>query len=234
MSSLDSAITTAAASLVAQGKVLGVTADNIANLSTPGYKRGEVSIVSGVSQIPEIFLRRDLSQGAIAPTGNPNDLAIAGNGFFQVTLPNGGVAFTRAGEFGLSASAVMVDVNGNPVVGPTQTNPAGGPVTVSASGVVSQTVNGTSQVLGQIDLATFPNAGGLSAESGNLLSPSAASGQPVPGGDGSRIIQGAVEAPNVDLAQELITMITAKAVYTASARVITTADSMEKRLLQIV
>ena len=175
-----------------------------------------------------------MSQGAIAPTGNPNDLAINGPGFFEVSLPNGGVAFTRSGAFGLSAASVMVDLNGNPVVGPIQTNPAGGPVSVSASGVVSQTVNGTAQVLGQIDLATFPNAGGLSAESGNLFSPSNASGQPVPGSNGSQIVQGAVETPNVDLAQELITMITAKTVYTASARVITTADSMEKTLLTIV
>jgi flagellar basal-body rod protein FlgG len=234
MSSLNSAITTGVASLIAQGEVLGTVADNIANLSTAGYKRAEATIVSGVSQIPEVFLRRDMSQGAIAPTGNPNDLAINGNGFFEVSLPNGGVAFTRNGAFGLSASAVMVDLNGNPVVGPIQTSPTGGPVTVSASGVVSQTVNGAQQVLGQIDLATFPNAGGLSAESGNLFSPSNASGQPVPGGDGSQIVQGAIETPNVDLAQELITMITAKAVYTASARVITTAASMEKTLLQIV
>jgi flagellar basal-body rod protein FlgG len=234
MSSLDSALLTAAASMVAQGTVLGVTADNIANLYTPGYKRGEATIVSGVGQIPEIFLRRDMSQGAIVPTGNPNDLAINGNGFFEVAQPNGTVGFTRDGSFGVSANAVMVDLNGNPVVGPIQTNPAGGAVTVSSSGVVSQTVNGSPQVLGQIELATFANPGGLGPESGNLFSPTGASGQPVAGGDGSQVIQGAVEAPNVDLSQELITMITAKAVYTASARVITTADSMEKTLLQIV
>lgn len=231
--SLDSALLTAAASLVAQGDVLGVTADNIANLYTPGYKRGEATLVSGVTQIPEVFLRRDMSQGAIVPTGNPSDLAISGNGFFQVTQPNGTVGFTRDGAFGVSATAVMVDLNGNPVVGPIQVNPAGGPVTVSSTGVVSQTVNGTQQVLGQVELASFANPGGLSSESGNFFGQSAASGQPVAGGDGSQIIQGAVEAPNVDLAQELITMITAKAVYTASARVITTADSMEKTLLQI-
>jgi flagellar basal-body rod protein FlgG len=234
MPGLDSAINTAVGSLIAQGTVLGVTADNIANALTPGYKRGEAAIVSGVSQIPEVFLRRDMSQGAIAPTGNPNDLAINGNGFFQVTLPNGQVAFTRSGEFGLSAAAVMVDLNGNPVVGPIQTNPAGGPITVASDGVVSQTVNGASQVLGQLQLASFANAGGLSAQSGNLFVQTVASGQPVSGADGSQIVQGAVETPNVSLDQELVTMITAKAVYQASARVITTADNMEKRLLQIV
>jgi len=231
--SLDSALLTAAASLTAQGEVLGATADNIANLYTPGYKRLEATLVSGVTQIPEIFLRRDMSQGAIVPTGNPSDLAINGTGFFQVTQPNGTVGFTRDGTFGVSANAVMVDLNGNPVVGPIQANPAGGPVTVSATGVVSQTVNGTQQVIGQVELASFANSGGLSAASGDLFSQTGASGQPVAGGDGSQIIQGAVEAPNVDLAQELITMITAKAVYTASARVVTTADSMEKTLLQI-
>src|SRR5579862_6992154 len=120
MSSLNSAIATAVGSLIAQGEVLGTVANNIANISTAGYKRAEATIVSGVSQIPEVFLRRDMSQGAIAPTGNPNDLAINGPGFFEVTLPNGGVAFTRSGAFGLSASAVMVDLNGNPVVGPIQ------------------------------------------------------------------------------------------------------------------
>lgn len=234
MSSLDSAILTATASLVAQGDVLGATADNIANLYTPGYKRLEASIVSGVTQIPEVFLRRDVSQGAIVPTGNPSDLAISGNGFFQVTQPNGTVAFTRDGSFGVSANAVMVDINGNAVVGPVAVNPAGGPVTVASDGTVSQTVNGTSQVIGQVQLATFPNPGGLSAESGNDFSPTGASGQPIPGGDGSQIIQGAVEAPNVDLSQEIVNMITAKVVYTASARVITSASSMEKTLVQMV
>ena len=233
MPDLTSAILTAAGSLRAQGTVLGVTADNIANVDTPGYKRGKAVLVSGVSQIPEVFLRRDFSQGAIAPTGNPNDLAIAGNGFFQVQLAAGGAAFTRDGSLGLSANAVMVDVNGNPIIGPIQTNPAGGPVTVAPDGTVSQTVNGTTQVLGQIDLASFPNDGGLSPASGNLFTPTEASGQPIPGAGGSQIVQGAIEAPNVDLASEFITMITAKAVYEASARVITTADNMEKRLLDI-
>lgn len=233
MSGLDAALLTAAASLSAQGEVLGATADNIANLNTIGYKRLEATLVSGVTQIPEVFLRRDISQGAIVPTGNPNDLAINGPGFFQVTEPNGTVGFTRDGAFGVSANAVMVDVNGNPVVGPIQVSSAGGPVTVSSDGAVSQTINGTSQVLGQVQLASFANPGGLSSEGGNLLGQSTASGQPVPGGDGSEIIQGAVEAPNVDLSQELITMITAKAVYTASARVITAADSMDKTLIQI-
>lgn len=233
MPSLDSAILTAAASLRAQGTVLGVTADNIANVSTPGFKRGQATLVSGVSQVPEVFLRRDMSQGAIAPTGNPSDLAIDGNGFFTVALPGGGVAFTRSGAFGMSASAVMVDVNGNPVVGPIQTDPAGGPVMVSPSGVVSQTVNGTERVLGRLQIASFANPGGLSAESGNLFTETTASGQPAVGGAGSQTVQGAIEAPNVDLATEFITLITARAVYEASARVIRTASNMEKRLLEI-
>jgi flagellar basal-body rod protein FlgG len=233
MPSLDTAILTAAASLRAQGTVLGVTANNIANSSTPGFKRGEATLVSGVSQIPEVFLRRDFSQGAIAPTGNPNDLAINGNGFFTVQLPGGGIGFTRDGSFGVSANAVMVDVNGNPVVGPLQTNPAGGPVMVAPDGTVTQTVNGTQQVLGKIELSSVANPGGLSPGSGNLFTPSAASGQPVAGADGSQIVQGAIEAPNVDLAQEFITMITAKVVYEASAKVISTANNMEKRLLEI-
>jgi len=232
MPDLTSAILTAAGSLNAQGTVLGVTADNIANALTPGYKRGEAVLVSGVTQIPEVFLRRDVSQGAIAPTGNPNDLAIVGNGFFQVQQ-SGGIGYTRDGSLGLSANAVMVDVNGNPVIGPIQINPAGGPVTVAPDGTVSQTVNGATQVLGQIDLASFPNAGGLAPASGNLFTPTTASGQPIAGADGSQIVQGAIEAPNVDLATEFINMITAKAVYEASAKVITTADNMEKRLLDI-
>jgi len=181
-----------------------------------------------------VFLRRDTSQGAIAPTGNPYDVAIDGPGYFQVALAGGGVAYTRNGQFGLSANASMVDMNGNPVVGPIQTDPAGGPVSIAANGTVSQTVNGTARVLGRLQLATFPNAGGLSPESGNLFSQTFASGQPVPGGLGGQIIQGAIETPNVDLAQELVTMITARTVYTASARVFSTANNMEKRLLDIV
>src|SRR5262249_9395246 len=199
MPSLDSAILTAAASLRAQGTVLGVVADNIANLNTPGFKRGEATLVSGVSQIPAVFLRRDFSQGAIAPTGNPNDLAINGNGFFEVQLPSGQIAFTRSGQFGLSATASLVDVNGNPVVGPIQTTPAGGPLVVSSTGQVTQTVNGSTVVLGQLTLASFPNPGGLSADSGNLFNATVASGQPATGLGGNQIVQGAIEAPNVDL-----------------------------------
>jgi len=233
MSSLNSAIVTAAASLVAQGDVLGATAENIANLDTPGYKRLIPTLISQGVNIPAVFLRRDMSQGPIAPTGNPNDLATSGNGFFQVTLPNGQTAFTRSGSFALSPNAQLVDLNGNPVVGPIQTNPAGGPITVSPDGVVSQTVNGAPQILGKLQLANFANPDALSASSGNLFDATAASGQPVPGAGGSQIIQGAVEAPNVDLAQELVTMITAKAVYEASARVITTASSMEQTLVKL-
>jgi flagellar basal body rod protein FlgG len=232
--SLDSAIKTAVGGMIAQGTVLGVTANNIANLGTAGYKRGIATIGSGVSQIPEVFLRRDTSQGAIAPTGNPNDVAINGPGYFEVALAGGGVAYTRNGQFGLSSNASMVDMNGNPVIGPIQTDPAGGPVSISRDGVVSQTVNGTTRILGQVQLATFPNAGGLSPETGNLFSPTNASGQPVTGAIGGQLIQGAIETPNVDLAQEMITMITARTVYQASARVISTAATMEKRLLDIV
>jgi len=233
MPSLDTAILTAAASLRAQGSVLGVTADNIANLSTAGYKRGQAILVSGASQIPAVFFRRDFSQGAIAPTGNPNDLAINGNGFFTVALPGGAVGYTRSGQFAGSANTVLVDLNGNPVVGPINVNPNGGPIMVSPSGVVSQTVNGRQQILGQLQLASFPNPGGLSAASGNLFGATASSGQAVVGSAGSQIVQGAIETPNTDLATEFVTMITAKAVYEASARVITTANNMEKRLLAI-
>lgn len=232
--SIDSAIRTAVGGLIAQGTVVGVTADNIANLGTPGYKRGQAAIVSGVSQIPAVFLRRDTAQGAIAPTGNPNDVAINGPGYFQVGLAGGGIAYTRNGQFGLSANASMVDANGNPVVGPIQTNPAGGPVSIAKDGTVSQTVNGATQVLGRLQLATFPAPGGLSPQSGNLFSQTDASGQPVTGAIGGDIIQGAIETPNVDLAQELITLITARTVYAASARVISVANNMEKRLLDIV
>jgi flagellar basal-body rod protein FlgG len=234
MAGLDSAIVTAAASLTAQGDVLGAIAENIANANTPGYKRLIAQLIDQGVSIPEVFLRRDFSQGPVVPTGNPNDLAIAGNGFFQVTLPNGQTAFTRAGSLGLSADATLVDINGNPVVGPIQVNPAGGPLTVAADGTVSQTINGTTQVLGRVQLATFDNAGGLAAQSGNLFSPTAASGQPIPGGDGSQIVQGAIEGSNVSLDQEFVNMIVAKSVYEASARVITTASAMEATLLRIV
>ena len=234
MSGLNSAIVTAAASLTAQGDVLGAVADNIANANTPGYKRQIATLIDQGVAIPEVFLRRDFSQGPVVPTGNPNDLAVEGNGFFQVALPNGQTAYTRDGSLGLSPNAALVDVNGNPIVGPIQVNPAGGPLTVAADGTVSQTINGATQVLGRVQLATFTNPGGLAAQSGNDFSPTFASGQAIPGGDGSQVVQGAIEGSNVDLAQEFVTMITAKTVYEASARVITTASSMEAELLRIV
>jgi flagellar basal-body rod protein FlgG len=231
---LGSAFTTSVASLLAQSGAVSNAANNLANVTTPGFKRGVARIEAGATGIPAIFLSRDAAQAAIVPTGNPTDLAISGNGYFQVAGPNGTTSVTRSGSFGVSAAGVLVDHDGNAVVGPVALNPAGGTPSIAGNGAVTQ----GGAAAGQVTLATFANPAGLDAAGGNRLTASPASGpanplQPGTGGAGT-IVQGALEGSNVDPAQELVDMIAAKAAYRASISAIRTADSMLKDLLKRV
>jgi flagellar basal-body rod protein FlgG len=233
---LASALNVAVAGLQAQSGVVAANGANIANMTTPGYKRTVATVTAGGVNIPEVFLRRDTSQGAVFPTGNPSDLAISGNGYFQVRLPNGNIGYTRAGDFAVSAAGAMVDQNGNPVVGPVAPVAGGGPLLVAADGTVTQIVGGNPVTIGQIETATLPNAAGLDAAGGNVFGAGAASGQanagqPGTGGRGE-VVQGALESSNVEPVQEIVSMMMAKSAYAASARVIRTVDQMMGELIK--
>jgi len=217
---------------------LANSANNTANLQTPGFKRSSV-VLSDVKAggVTLQATARSFNQGAIVQTGNPFHAAIAGAGFFQVAQPNGGVAFTRAGSFSIDGTGRLVDSIGNPVQ-PEITVPGNQTgISIGPDGQVSGQVGGTSQVLGQIQLANFNNPAGLAPLGGNLFGQSAASGQPIIGAPGTgglgQLVPGAIEASNVDIAQEAIEQIMAKTAFRANANVIRTANEMTGTLLDI-
>jgi flagellar basal-body rod protein FlgG len=219
-------------------KRLQNSANNLANVQTAGFKKGEVASVqskSGGTRVNSVA--KVNTQGGLIPTNNPLDLAIGGNGFFQVTNPNGGVSFTRSGSFSLNAAGQVVDNSGNALI-PQINVPAGNSgISIGANGQISiQTAVGL-EVAGQIQLATFNNPAGLSAGGGNLLNESAASGAPVVGNPNQdpfgSVLSGFLEASNVDVAEEMVDQIVAKAAFKANVNIIKANDEMIGSLLDI-
>lgn len=171
-------------------------------------------------------------QGSLTATQNPYDVAIQGRGYFQVKLPSGDTAYTRDGSFQLSDQGELVTADGYPVE-PGITVPAGTVnVTVSKTGEVQALAAGATAptTIGQLQLATFTNEAGLDAQGGNLFLETAASGQPTaanPGEPGfGTILQGFVEASNVNPVAEITALITAQRAYEMNSRVVKTADEM--------
>lgn len=180
------------------------------------------------------------TQGNFSSTGNPLDLAIQGLGFFQVTLPDGSIAYTRSGSFHLDAQGNIVTANGTPLQ-PNITIPANATsITVGSDGTVSVTESGqtAAQQVGSIQLAMFPNPGGLNSVGTNLYLATTASGDPIVGAPGAAeglgtIQQGMLEQSNVDVVQEFVNMIVAQRSYESNSRVVTSADQMLQDLTNI-
>jgi len=180
------------------------------------------------------------TQGNFSSTGNPLDLAIQGLGFFQVTLPDGTIAYTRAGSFHLDAQGNLVTADGNPVQ-PNITIPANATtVTVGSDGTVSVTETGqiAAQQVGSIQLALFPNPGGLNSIGNNLFLATTASGDALVGAPGSAegfgtLQQGMLEQSNVDIVSQFVDMIVAQRAYESNSRVVTSADQMLQDLTQM-
>ena len=176
-------------------------------------------------------------QGDLSATGNQFDLAIEGQGFFQVQLPTGDIAYSRSGAFHQDSQGTIVTSDGNPLQ-PSITIPQGATsVTIAADGTVSATLAGqtAAQQVGNIQLALFPNPGGLNSVGKNLFLATTASGDPVlgtPGGtDGlGQIEQGYLEQSNVSVVDEFISMIVAQRSYEASSRVVQAADQMFQQI----
>ncbi|MFZ1132688.1 MAG: flagellar hook-basal body complex protein, partial [Terriglobales bacterium] len=172
--------------------------------------------------------------------GNPLDIAIQGLGFFQVTLPDGSIAYTRAGSFHLDSTGNIVTANGTPLQ-PSITVPANSTtVTIGSDGTISVTQAGqtAAQQVGSIQLAMFPNPGGLNSIGNNLYLATTASGDPIVGAPGSAegmgtLQQGMLEQSNVDVVAEFVNMIVAQRSYEANSRVVTSADQMLQDLASI-
>ena len=219
-------------------KRLQNSANNVANVNTAGFKKSDVNSVetkSGGTRVNDIS--KVNTQGSLIPTGNPLDLAIDGNGFFQVANPNGGVSFTRSGSFKQNAGGNIVDASGNALVPAINIPGNNTGISVDSSGQVSARVDGQSQVAGQITLASFQNPSGLSAAGGNLFDQSASSGAPQVGNPGGGALgtvrSGFLEGSNVDITEEIVDQIASKAAFKANVNVIKTNDEMLGTILDI-
>jgi flagellar basal-body rod protein FlgG len=173
------------------------------------------------------------TQGNFTETDNPLDLVIQGNGFFQVTQPNGELAYTRAGQFQLNKDGGMVDSNGNLLTPQITIPPNGQNVTIATDGTVSYTVPGqtAAQTAGQIQLATFINPAGLNSLGQNLYQPTNASGDAVAGNPGGQeglgtLLQGYTEQSNVSVVDEFVNLIVSQRAYEANSKVVKAADEM--------
>ena len=249
--------------LDAQQTSLDVIANNLANVSTNGFKRARAVFEdllyqtirqpgaqsSQSTQIPSglqlgtgaqpISTARIHTQGSLQQTGNDLDVAINGAGFIQVLLPDGTTAYTRDGSFQKDNQGQLVTSNGYPVQ-PNITIPADAlTVTISNDGVVSVTQPGSSAVtqVGTMQVATFINVGGLQSIGENLFLETASSGAPTPSTPGSNgagmLNQRYVETSNVNVAEELVSMIQTQRAYELNSKVVSTSDQMLARLTQL-
>jgi flagellar basal-body rod protein FlgG len=242
---------------------LDAISNNLANVGTNGYKRSGVvfedlmyqnlrpagAATSDQSQLPtglQVGLgvraaatTRNFSQGSLQQTGNNLDVAIKGPGFFQIQLPDGSTGYTRDGGFQTDANGQIV-TNAGYALQPGLTIPAtASSVTIAADGSVRVTLPGqvAPQTLGQIQLASFINPAGLDARGGNIFGETAASGTPsaaAPGANGHGTLQqGYVEGSNVNVVEELVSMIATQRAYELNSKAIQTSDQMLQKLGQI-
>jgi len=254
------ALYTAASGMSAQQTNLDTVANNLANSATTGFHQRQVQfqdmiyqdlITPGSAQTQQTLsagLQVGLgtksaasevimTQGDFNQTNGPLDLAIQGAGFFQISRPDGTIAYTRAGNFHPNNQGTLVTTNGDAVL-PAITIPSNATnITISQYGVVSATLPGQTNAaqLGTIQLATFANPGGLNSVGGNLLEQTAASGNPItdaPGGTTGMgtLQQGYLENSNVDVVAEFVQMILAQRAYESNSKVIHVADDMYSQI----
>ena len=254
----------AATGMLAQQLNVEVISNNIANMNTTAYQRrraefqdllyqnvrsvgatsssdGEV-VPSGAQVglgVRTAAVYRITQQGNLTSTENTFDVAIQGNGYYQIQMPNGDTAYTRAGSFQLSPNGQIVTADGN-VVQPGITVPNNATdVTINASGQVLVKTPGTTAptIVGQFQLAVFANEAGLNPIGDNLLEETPASGTPVtglPGASGyGTIRQGFLETSNVNVVSEITNLITAQRAYELNSKVIQTSDEMMSTLTQM-
>ncbi len=258
------ALDIAATGMQAQQTNVEVISNNLANMTTTGFKRQRAefqdliyqnlrrvgsnssdsgSIVPSGAQVglgvKTAAIYRINEQGNLQQTSNTLDLAIQGNGYFQVTLPDGQTAYTRDGTFGLAADGTIVTADGYIVQPGVQVPTTATGITINTSGQVQATIAGQTapQTVGQLQLAIFPNEAGLEAQGDNLYLQTAASGQPVTGNPATTgfgtVMQGFIETSNVNVVSEITNLITAQRAYEMNSKVITTSDDMLSTLTNL-
>ena len=249
--------------MTAQQTQLDVISHNLANVSTNGFKRNNAVFEDLIyqnlrqvgaqtveqNQLPTglhlglgvrtVATSRTFTQGSLQQSNNSLDVAINGNGFFEVNLPDGTIGYTRDGSFQLDAQGRMVTSSGLPVANGITVPPNAIKVSISADGIVSATLPGNPapQQLGNIAMSSFVNPAGLEPVGQNMYKESAASGQPQQGQPGTNglgfIKQGFLEASNVNVVEELVTMIQTQRAYEMNSKAISTSDQMLAKLSQL-
>ncbi len=250
------AMRTAATGMKAQQLNVDNIANNLANVNTTGFKKSRVefqdlfyqltrvagnptasgavspsSLEIGYGATP-VSTQRMFTQGDLVSTGNPTDLAVKGDGFFRILLPEGGEAYTRDGSFKVSAEGQLMTSDGY-LLDPEITIPAEtSHISFSPDGVVSVTLGNEneSQIVGQIELMRFVNPSGLRAIGQNLFTETPVSGESIPGTPGSdglgRLSQGFLEVSNVDIVEEMIALIAAQRAYEINSKAIKASEDM--------
>jgi flagellar basal-body rod protein FlgG len=254
---MDPALRTAATGMMAQQLRTEVIANNLANVNTTGFKGSRAQFEDLLYQnvqnpsilgapdsntMPAIQIGRGTrlsavqrtdAQGSLEDTTRPLDVAIDGQGFFQVQMPNGQVAYTRDGSFGISDTGTLVTSGGYTVVPGIRIPSGAANLSISPSGVVSAQDNADPTrvtEIGRIEMARFANPAGLQAMGENLYSETPASGEPMVGyatEDGmGRILQGHLEGSNVEIVQEMVDMISAMRAYEINSKAIKNSEEM--------
>ncbi len=249
--------------LDAQQTKMDVISNNLANVSTSGFKRSRAvfedllyqtlrqpgASSSQQTQLPSglqlgtgvrpVATERVFTQGNLQQTDNSTDIAIQGNGFFKVLMPDGTMAYTRDGSFQINAEGQLVTASGYPVDPAVNIPLDAQTITIGRDGAVTVTQPGVAQptLIANLQLATFANPAGLESRGENLYLETAASGNPndnEPGLNGAgTLVQKYVETSNVNVVEELVSMIQTQRAYEINSKAITTSDQMLQRLSQL-
>jgi flagellar basal-body rod protein FlgG len=259
---MTSALHTARSGLDAQDMRMQVISNNLANVNTTGFKRDRAEFESLLYQnykqagaqssqnstyatglnigtgVKVTGTERLLEQGSLQQTANPTDMAVDGQGFFQVLRPDGQTVYTRDGSFKLSSEGKLVTQEGY-ALQPDITIPQGAQtLTIGKDGTVSVTLQGDANPsqIGQVQLANFLNPAGLQPLGGNMFAETASSGSPLvgtPGADGlGNVNQNMLESSNVNMVEEMVNMIETQRAYEINSKVINTVDGMMQYVTQ--
>jgi flagellar basal-body rod protein FlgG len=241
---------------------MSVISNNLANVNTLGFKRDRANFETLLYQnvrdagaqtsqstqlstgyevgtgVRIVSTDKLFKQGNIVNTDNSLDLTINGEGFFQLLMPNGQIAYTRAGNFSKDSTGKLVSQSGYPLE-PAITIPTNATsINIGSDGIVSVAIPGQTKLsqVGQIELASFPNNPGLKAQGENLLTATSSSGDPVvavPGsGSNGTLLQGSLESSNVNVVEELVNMIETQRAYEVNSKAISAVDGMMRFLTQ--
>lgn len=256
------AFSTAATGMDAQQTMVDSIANNLANINTNGFKRSQVNfqdllylkirdagreVASGVtapsgleigSGVRMASTNKVFTLGEFQGTGRDEDIAIQGDGFLEVTMPNGDKRYTRDGSLQRDSNGQLVNASGYAISPGITISAEATSVDIGGDGTVSELVNGVSSTIGNLELYRFTNPAGLSSEGGNLYRATEASGTATSGTAGENgfgsILSKYLEKSNVQMVNELVNLITAQRGYEINSRTIRVGDNMLRKLNQLI